>query len=336
MATLRLQTVALAVLLLRLAPETPTSAQQLPGCPDKCGDISIPYPFGIGTGCALDSGFELECNHTYSPPGLIVSTHRQQLTGLSLADGEAIALLNAKRECHNSADQDFNKNDENTASIMNLTGSTTYRFSAARNRFVALGCPNLGYFIDSTECYVSGCTSVCRPAHWGSVKPGLCTGVGCCQSKIPPNIDLFEPYMLSFNRGERYTKFYDNTTTCRYVFLVEDKWIEKTYRDHVDFNRTDDFAVPVVLDWAVRSVGNCSAARHNTTGYACRGAHSECFDISDGEGYRCRCSKGYQGNPYLDGGCTEIYQEIILANALLKPAEMPLRRMVAVKRTGSR
>ncbi|KAG8060673.1 hypothetical protein GUJ93_ZPchr0002g23781 [Zizania palustris] len=70
--------------------------------------------------------------------------------------------------------------------------------------------------------------------------------------------------MLSFNRGERYTKFYDNTTTCRYVFLVEDKWIEKTYRDYVDYNRTDDFAVPVVLDWAVRSIGNCSAARHTT------------------------------------------------------------------------
>ncbi|KAL5211778.1 hypothetical protein ABZP36_022625 [Zizania latifolia] len=29
---------------------------------------------------------------------------------------------------------------------------------------------------------------------------------------------------------------------------MEDKWIEKTYRDRVDFNRTEDFAVPVVLD----------------------------------------------------------------------------------------
>jgi len=40
------------------------SAQPVPGCQTHCGDVEIPYPFGIGTGCAIEPGFEINCNKT--------------------------------------------------------------------------------------------------------------------------------------------------------------------------------------------------------------------------------------------------------------------------------
>ncbi|KAI3795028.1 hypothetical protein L1987_37672 [Smallanthus sonchifolius] len=39
-----------------------------PSCPTHCGNVTVPYPFGIGTDCSLDRIFNLNCNYSYEPP----------------------------------------------------------------------------------------------------------------------------------------------------------------------------------------------------------------------------------------------------------------------------
>ncbi|XP_062221626.1 wall-associated receptor kinase 1-like [Phragmites australis] len=305
--TLRLQAIALAVLLSRLAPasaklQPPPLGIARPGCRDRCGNITVPYPFGIGAGCHRDDGlqgFQLVCDDTRSPPRLTIYGYNYQLSSLALDAGEARTYLNATRQCYNATGGFIGGRTSDT--YMSL-GTSPYLFSPAKNRLVALGCPNLGYFSDMAGYYVSGCMSVCRPSQYAI--PGECTGVGCCQSAIPPGVNFFEPNTLNVPQGQGDSTFNTNVTRCRYVFLVEAEWFR--YSDSVYLNRTDDFAVPVVLDWAVRNVGNCSAAKRNTTDYACRSANSGCVDSSNGAGYRCNCSKGYEGNPYLNDGCRDI------------------------------
>lgn len=43
----------------------------LPGCRTRCGNVSVPYLFGIEPGCYLQ-GFNLTCNTSYPTPRMVL------------------------------------------------------------------------------------------------------------------------------------------------------------------------------------------------------------------------------------------------------------------------
>nr|TKS03576.1 hypothetical protein D5086_0000155730 [Populus alba] len=64
-----MQLVLLAILLIwsiKASARSPSLAK--PNCRAFCGEIIIPFPFGIGPGCYSHKWLEIVCNGTFSPP----------------------------------------------------------------------------------------------------------------------------------------------------------------------------------------------------------------------------------------------------------------------------
>jgi hypothetical protein len=88
---------------------------------------------------------------------------------------------------------------------------------------------------------------------------------------------------------------------CDYAFLVD----RSNYTFHTaDLKMDINTTMPVWLDWAIRDNLTCDEAKKAAESYACVTPNSECRDSSNGLGYVCNCSMGYEGNPYIANGCT--------------------------------
>ncbi|KAL6654815.1 hypothetical protein ACP70R_008280 [Stipagrostis hirtigluma subsp. patula] len=62
------------------------------------------------------------------------------------------------------------------------------------------------------------------------------------------------------------------------------------------------------VQWAVANL-TCQEANQNMSGYACVSVNSTCLGVNSTAGYigyRCKCTSGFEGNPYILNGCQDI------------------------------
>ncbi|CAN6329896.1 unnamed protein product [Urochloa humidicola] len=283
-------------------------AVSLPGCPDKCGNVTIPYPFGIGDACAASSlspNFTVICNNSFQPPRPTIGDPSMavvEVIDISLERGEMRVYNDVSYYCFTS---NTTISDDKTAGF-SLEG-TPFILSATRNHFTVIGCNTLGliggYTHNNPDLYVAGCYSYCQGIN--NTSAGVpCAGVGCCETTISPNITDFAA-VLAVNQSSVWS-----FNPCFYAMLVEEGWYSFRRQDLVGrlgfINERANRGVPVISDWAIR---NGSCPKEGTTApkdYACVSTNSYCVSANNGPGYLCNCFKGYEGNPYLPKGCQDI------------------------------
>ncbi|KAF3962944.1 hypothetical protein CMV_012610 [Castanea mollissima] len=264
----------------------------LPNCTDRCGDVKIPYPFGITEGCFLNGtrDFFINCSNSSGQPQPL--TGNLTVTNISIQGQIEIMMFKAE-DCYNYTNgMSWNK----TTAKLKIPSFT---ISVIENKFVAVGCDTYAFLIGNLndQQFSIGCLSQCQNIR--NVASGSCSGIGCCQLDIPEGLKNVSLITYSF---ENHTQVW-NFNPCSFAFVIrKDKF--NFYSDYLTSLQGNE-TLPMVLDWAI---GNetCKVAQ-NKPNYIC-GANTICIDLNpiNGPGYHCECKKGYLGNPYLKDGCQEI------------------------------
>ncbi|GKC85526.1 wall-associated receptor kinase 2-like protein [Tanacetum coccineum] len=244
-----------------------------PGCQTHCGNITVPYPFGIGkdTGCTLDGDFYLNCNTSFDPPKLYLAVGEVKVN-YNFSDNLTtpnIAYNNI--EIYNISDSElrmfttvgykcYDQYGNVTNDIVYYRNLSAFSFSG-KNKHTVIGCDDIGVIGDfGGGDYASGCYGLCTNLSY--VAAGECSGNGCCQTSITNGL---RDYFVEFRTLQRSRNAW-TINNCGYAFLGE----ENTFRfgGASDLSNSSDLiqrvesSVLVVIDWVIgRDIRNCSMQR---------------------------------------------------------------------------
>jgi hypothetical protein len=187
-----------------------------------------------------------------------------------------------------------------------LLSVSSFTISSTENKFITVSCDGYGILNSNFKgaTYSTGCLTRCDnnydPKMVIGNNTGKCTGLGCCQVDIPPLMKNFTIQTFKFPTST-------SQKGCSFSFIAKQGYYNFSV-EHINNLRNQTF--PMVVNWAVTNE-SCQIAR-TTDSYACK-ENSECVDNDpDYDGYRCKCLEGFEGNPYLPGGCTGNKQSIIV------------------------
>ncbi|KAG0536409.1 hypothetical protein BDA96_03G061300 [Sorghum bicolor] len=297
-----------------------------PNCKTSCGDVRVPYPFGIGpAGCSLP-GFNLTCTG-YDDPRLLLHSNdgTLEVVNISLADSTVHVIHHARIFSNPTNLKDIESNTYTIVFYDIPQIGEPYTVSAM-NEFIFSGCnvqaTLYGDYRNSTDSIISSCNSTCSsrsnyilyrdrsagPLVQMNTNGEYCSGRddGCCHAPIAAGSSApkrMEFKLLELQYGLDAVAFISEEG-------LTNQWGMILNRTDLSIPMTNYMSFSLVLRWAVKQgftalPGNLSGqCPGDITSSICKSKDSFCRQ--ENEGFTCHCNTGYQGNPYIADGCKDV------------------------------
>ncbi|KAL3715481.1 hypothetical protein ACJRO7_007245 [Eucalyptus globulus] len=269
-------------------------------CTQKCGEVTIPFPFGIGTGCFLDEWYEIVCQESSNGSVPVLNKANLRVLNISLPDynGNTNGIINVSLPILYSSNVSCGVNK--SFAPVSLKGSQ-FVFSESRNVFAAVGC-GIRFLMDDTKSAIIGCTSSCG-ADNDVVGNVTCSGSdGCCQTTITSDLQAFS---VNFQPNNGTV----GNNECKYAFLGDRSQFVPATTDFDELRASGRFAA--VLEWGIAESSEPALEIYNYDYIS--GDSYYCSTVGFNLGYRvampflqCSCRGGFTGNPYIRHGCEDI------------------------------
>ncbi|OMO90180.1 hypothetical protein COLO4_19310 [Corchorus olitorius] len=230
------------------------------GCAEKCGNVSIPYPFGMGKpGCFTNYWFEVNCKKT-------VDGRKKPF--IKRLDLEILSFVSQQSVLVNNPVLYFNCG-KNKKDYSNVTGAFTavladspFSLSNMSNYFGSVGCGNLATIL-SNHVPIDGC-----------LQPAGCNK-GCYTQDILPNFTSLSVTMTDPFPSAKESNRCSSAFIFDYSLLDSDGAIPTT----IGIETTH---VPAMLEWGPDikcNVGDCqepgAKSNRNHCKRSCRNAQIE-------------------------------------------------------------
>ncbi|XP_066351782.1 wall-associated receptor kinase 2-like [Miscanthus floridulus] len=266
-------------------------------CTSSCGNISILYPFGVELGCYHAIGFNLTCNHSSDQPKLFLGDGTVQVLDISV-ENSTVRINSTAVQFQYDDGSGRTTNSRTSTWGLGLPRNGPYFLSESTSMLQVIGCDIQVIQGGVNNSLVSSCTAICPSIEAGIIvgaRNGNCTGIFCCQTSIVLGYSFYSIQMNLLSGGSQ------GLLIPPAVYIVDQIF----NADPLDMlNNGTPKALPATLDWIISN----STCLTNITAPECLSNHSYCQNSSSlgHVGYTCQCADGYQGNPYVLGGCQDI------------------------------
>ncbi|KAJ0463697.1 putative wall-associated receptor kinase, galacturonan-binding domain-containing protein [Helianthus annuus] len=253
------------------------------GCSDRCGNVFIPYPFGIGAGCAINSWYMVDCKNL--TPYLSVLNNNLEVLSVDLYDQTVTVGMPRISYCQKPF-----VNSSHTVSID--LGRSPFLFSKSHNNFVYEGCGVAIMTIDNGSV-VTGCSTACVNVTLGD--RNNCYGNGCCHTKIPHYLKSYSINITGLEEED------GGCTGSAFLVARSSSYEEGRFSDQLVFKNRS--VIPISLLWTLTDSDQVTCCDNDDLNRVKVGL----FSGTQLDTWKCDdyYSPFRKKNPYLLDGCKD-------------------------------